>query len=49
LLRSKTALLVPVGKNIATGLAFTADWDRNPAPGKKPLDTSLQATLGYGF
>jgi putative salt-induced outer membrane protein YdiY len=49
LLRSKTALLVPVGKNIATGLAFTADWDRNHAPDKKPLDTSLQATLGYGF
>lgn len=49
LLRSKTALLVPVGKNITTGLTFTVDWDRTPAPGKKALDRSLQATLGYGF
>lgn len=49
LLRSKTALLVPVGKSITTGLAFTVDWDHKPAAGKKPLDTSLQATLGYGF
>ncbi|MHB1245623.1 MAG: DUF481 domain-containing protein [Sulfuriferula sp.] len=49
LLRSKTAFLVPVGESITTGLAFTVNWDRQPAAGKKPLDTSLQATLGYGF
>lgn len=49
LLRSKTALLVPVGKSITTGLAFTINWDHQPAAGKKSLDTSLQATLGYGF
>ncbi|GCB02302.1 peptide chain release factor RF-3 [Sulfuriferula multivorans] len=49
LLRSKTALLVPVGKSITTGLAFTVNWDHQPAAGKKSLDSSLQATLGYGF
>lgn len=49
LLRSKTAVLVPIGKGITSGLAFTVDYDRSPAPGKKPLDTSLQGTVGYGF
>ncbi|HUW29297.1 MAG TPA: DUF481 domain-containing protein [Sulfuriferula sp.] len=49
LLRSKTALLVPIGKNITSGLSFTVDWDRTPALGKKSLDRSLQATFGYGF
>lgn len=49
LLRSKTSLLVPIGKNITSGLSFTVDWDRKPAQGKKSLDRSLQATLGYGF
>lgn len=49
LLRSKTGLMIPVGKSITTGLTFTVDWDHKPAAGKKSLDTSLQATLGYGF
>ena len=49
LLRSKTALLVPISQSLTTGLTFTVNWDRTPAPGKKSLDRSLQATLGYGF
>lgn len=49
LVRSKTSLLVPVGKNITAGLALIVDLDRQPATRKNPLNRSLQATAGYGF
>lgn len=46
---SKSSLLIPLGSTMTAGLTFIADWGRKPPSGKRPLNRSAQATVGYGF
>jgi len=45
-LRSRTGMRVPVAKGMVENASLNVDWEREPAAGRKPLDTTL--LLGVG-
>lgn len=45
--RSQTGLRFPLIYQVTGTLQYNVDWEKNPAPGRVPTDTSVQFTLGY--
>jgi len=48
-LRSRSGLRLPVAAGLNASLQLNADWERNPAPGRKSVDTTLLLGLGYDW
>jgi Protein of unknown function, DUF481 len=46
-LRSRTGMRVPVAKGMVANASLNVDWERQPAPGRKPLDTTLLMGIGW--
>jgi putative salt-induced outer membrane protein YdiY len=46
-LRSRTGMRVPVAKGMVANASLNVDWERQPAPGRKPVDTTLLMGLGW--
>jgi putative salt-induced outer membrane protein YdiY len=46
-LRSRTGMRVPVAKGMVANASLNVDWERQPAAGRKPLDTTLLVGVGW--
>jgi putative salt-induced outer membrane protein YdiY len=46
-LRSRTGMRVPVAKGMVANASLSIDWERQPAEGRKPLDTTLLMGVGW--
>jgi putative salt-induced outer membrane protein YdiY len=46
-LRSRTGMRVPVAKGMVANASLNVDWERQPAGGRKPLDTTLLLGVGW--
>jgi len=46
-LRSRTGLRVPIAKKLNASAQINVDWERQPAPGRKPTDSTLLFGMGY--
>jgi putative salt-induced outer membrane protein YdiY len=46
-LRSRTGMRVPVAKGMVANASLSIDWERQPAEGRKPLDTTLLMGIGW--
>lgn len=47
LVRTKTALRVPLGNSLETAMQLNLEWDNDPAPDRDSVDTLWLLTLGY--
>lgn len=47
LVRTKTALRVPLGNSLETALQLNLEWDNDPAPDRDSVDSLWLLTLGY--
>ncbi|MGA7984337.1 MAG: DUF481 domain-containing protein [Burkholderiales bacterium] len=45
--RTRTGLRVPIAQGLLATAQLDVDWDRHPAPGVKPTDSTLMVGLGY--
>ena len=45
--RTRGGLRVPIAQGLVATAQLEADWDRHPAPGVKPTDSTLTLGLGY--
>lgn len=48
-IRSKTGLRMPLVERLAATAQLNVDWEREPAPGRKPTDTTLLLGLDYSW
>jgi putative salt-induced outer membrane protein YdiY len=46
-LRSRTGMRVPVAKGMVANASLNIDWERQPAAGRKPVDTTLLVGIGW--
>jgi hypothetical protein len=46
-LRTRTGLRVPVTKDVVAQASLNIDWERQPAPGRRPIDTTMLVGLGW--
>jgi putative salt-induced outer membrane protein YdiY len=46
-LRSRTGMRVPVAKGMVANASLGIDWERQPAPGRKPVDATLLVGVGW--
>lgn len=46
-LRSKTGVRVPIAGKLSANAQLNVDWEREPARGHKPIDSTLLLGLGY--
>jgi len=47
--RSRTGLRIPLFDNLSASLQLNLDWDRAPAPGRKPVDSTLLLGAAYSW
>jgi putative salt-induced outer membrane protein YdiY len=47
--RSKTGVRVPVAERLTASAQLNLDWEREPAPGRKAVDTTWLLGLGYDW
>lgn len=45
--RTRTGLRVPIAQGLVATAQLDVDWDRHPAPGIKPTDSTLMLGVGY--
>ncbi len=48
-LRTRTGIRAPIAKGLNANAALNVDWERRPAPGRKPLDAALLVGLSYDW
>lgn len=48
-LHSRTGLRMPIAHGITASIQVNVDWERTPAPGRKPTDRTLLMGLGYAW
>jgi putative salt-induced outer membrane protein YdiY len=46
---TRSGLRMPLTHDLNASLQLNANWDRNPGPGLKPIDTTLLLGLSYGW
>lgn len=46
-LRSRTGVRVPIASRLTASVQLNLDWEKEPAPGRKPTDSVLLIGLGY--
>ena len=47
--RSKTGVRIPVAERLSASVQLNLDWEREPAPGRKSVDTTWLLGLGYDW
>lgn len=45
--RSRSGLRLPIAGGLTASVQANVDWERTPAPGRKPTDTTLLVGMGY--